>query len=108
MVGDQPLRAGRVSFNPDTSKANEARVACVGRLNEHGKYEIYTTGVTGPESGKGAPLGWYRVTILNPTGTTELMGLVNPMYFDENTTPLSIEVVRDPQPGQYDLKLAPK
>jgi hypothetical protein len=104
-LGDQPLKVGRVLFNPDATKGNNARVACVGRIRTDGRYELYTTGVTPSENGKGVPLGWYKVTLLNATGSTELDRLVNPIYFDENKTPLSIEVVADPPAGAYDLKL---
>src|SRR5215469_15494438 len=68
-LGDQPLTTGRVFFSPDVSKGNNARVACVGRLDDQGRYELYTTGITPSETGKGAPPGWYKVTIREQSST---------------------------------------
>jgi hypothetical protein len=106
MLGDQPLTIGRVSFIPDGSKGNKAAVACVGHLDSKGQYELHTTGVKASERGKGAPLGWYKVTLLNTIGSPTLDGKVDRKYFDENKTPLSVEVVEDPSPGHYDFKVA--
>jgi hypothetical protein len=103
-LGDKPLTTGRVFFSPDVAKGNNARVACVGRLDEQGGYELHTTGITNKDSGKGAPPGWYKVTI-RQQGSTELAPGIKPAYLDESTTPLSVEVVPDAPPGAYDLKL---
>src|SRR5690242_18436307 len=62
-VGDQPLKAGKIIFTPDGSKGNTLHVVCVGRLGPDGRYEISTGGVQGAENGKGAPTGWYKVTL---------------------------------------------
>ena len=100
----QPLTGAGVSFVPDTAKGNQARVSCMGRIGPDGRYDLKTTGVSRSETGKGAPLGWYKVTLL-----TTLPGVpdikINPKYTDPADTPLSIEVVADPEPGHYDLKL---
>jgi hypothetical protein len=107
-VDGQPLPVGRVCFNPDATKGNNARVACIGRLGKDGRYVLNTAGVKGSENGPGAPLGWYKVTLLNPTGSSVLDGKVHPVYFDENKTPLSVEVVADPPADAYDLKVTKK
>jgi hypothetical protein len=104
-LGDQPLTTGRVFFSPDVSKGNNARVACVGRLDDQGRYELHATGITPSESGKGAPPGWYKVTI-REQGSTKLDPRVKSIYLNEDKTPLSIEVVVKPAPGAYDFDLS--
>jgi hypothetical protein len=100
----QPLSGGAVSFVPDASKGNTARLSCMGRIGPDGRYELTTTGVTRSETGKGAPLGWYKVTLLTTLpGAADIK--VDPRYTDPATTPLSKEVVANPEPGHYDLKL---
>jgi hypothetical protein len=76
----------------------------MGRIGPDGRYELTTNGVTKSETGKGAPLGWYKVTLLTTLpGAPDIT--VNPKYTDPAKTPLSIEVVANPEPGHYDLKL---
>jgi hypothetical protein len=104
MLGDKPLTHGAVSFNPDASKGNTARVMCVGRINAQGRYELTTSGVRGSDTGKGAPLGWYKVTLIS-TLPGEAPIPVHSKYTDPDTTPLSIEVVANPAPDAYDLKV---
>ena len=105
MLGDQPLHGGGVCFIPDASQGNQARVSCVGRINAQGRYELSTSSVQGSESGRGAPLGWYKVTLLTTLpGSPEIT--VDRRYLDAETTPLRIEVVANASPGTYDLKLA--
>jgi hypothetical protein len=102
MMGGKPLPRGGVSFIPDASKGNTARVSCVGRINSQGRYELSTNGVKGSDSGKGAPLRWYKVTILTTLpGSPEIK--VNAKYLDPVATPLSVEVVANPAPGAYDF-----
>jgi hypothetical protein len=103
-LGDQPLQGGAVCFIPDASKGNQARVSCVGRIDSQGHYELSTSAVQGSDSGRGAPLGWYKVTLITTLpGTPEIR--VNGQYLDPERTPLHIEVVADPLPGAYDVKL---
>jgi hypothetical protein len=104
-VGGQPLTTGQVLFSPDPSKGNNARVACVGRLDDQGRFELSTAGVTGSERGKGAPLGWYKVTIRKQLNSTEMSPRINPDCFDESKTPLSVQVVASPQAGAYDFEV---
>jgi hypothetical protein len=93
-----------VSFVPDASKGNNARLSCMGRIGPDGRYELTSNGVTKSESGKGAPLGWYKVTLLTTLpGAPDVT--VSPRYTDPDQTPLSIEVVANAEPGRYDLKL---
>jgi hypothetical protein len=103
-VDAEPLKGGVVSFTPDGSKGNTARVTCVGRVNSQGRYELMTSGVRGADTGKGAPPGWYKVTLIT-TLPGEPPLSVHSKYTDPDQTPLSVEVVADPPAGAYDLKL---
>jgi hypothetical protein len=103
-LGGKPLYGGAVSFVPDASKGNNARVSCMGPIRFDGRYELTTSGITESGTGKGAPPGWYKVTLLTTLPGTPAI-TVNPKYLNVDTTPLSIEVVADPEPGHYDLKL---
>jgi hypothetical protein len=106
MLGDQPLTAGRVSLVPDRDKGNGASVACIGRINSQGGYDIVTATVRG-EIQKGAMTGWYKVTILNSNEFKEdVEGKINKKFMDERTTPLRVEVIENPPPGQYDFKVS--
>ncbi len=99
----KPLTGAVVSFNPDAAKGNKLRIACTGRITGDGSYEIYTD--DGSKVRKGAPLGWYKVTLMTGLpGAPEIA--VNPRYLDMDQTPFSIEVVADPPPGAYDLKVS--
>jgi hypothetical protein len=96
----QPLTRGVVSFSPDPAKGNTARVACRGRVQGDGRYELYTD--DGSRVTKGAPIGWYRVTIASTPGDDRPLP-VNSKYTDFDKTDLAIEVSADTAPGAYDL-----
>jgi hypothetical protein len=105
-VDGAPLSTGRISFIPDAAKGNKAPVACVGQIGANGQFDLFTTGVQGSDNGKGAPAGWYKVILMNKFNSTELDDKVDPIYFNEATTPLSIEVTSKPPPGSYEIKVA--
>jgi hypothetical protein len=61
-----------------------------------------------PQEKKGAPLGWYKVVVIaldNARPGVNLKSFIDKKYGDEKTTPLSVEVVENPEPGRYDLDL---
>jgi hypothetical protein len=95
----KPLAGFVVTFNSDPAKGHEARMDCSGRLGEEGRYSLRTD--DGFKQYKGAPPGWYKVTIWSPDDKPIP---VNKKYTDIKTTDLTVEVVADPQPGAYDLK----
>ena len=98
----KPLKGAVVSFNPDQAKGNNQRVSSTGRINGDGQYEIYTD--DGSKVRKGAPLGWYKVTLL--TGLPGSPPIeIDSKYLDMDKTPLSVEVVADPGPTAYDFKV---
>jgi hypothetical protein len=99
----QPLQGGVLLFHPNESKGNTNRASCTGPV-KNGRYTLVTSGVTRDETGQGAPLGWYKVTLINDLpGTPEIK--VHPKYLKPETTPLEIEIVDDPKPGAYDLEM---
>jgi hypothetical protein len=97
----RPLARGVVSFNPDPAKGNHARVACTGRIQGGGQYELYTD--DGSRVKKGAPVGWYKVTIATTPGDDAPLPVHN-KYLDFDQTDLAIEVTANAGPGAYDLK----
>jgi hypothetical protein len=99
----KPLQGGVIRFTPDTSKGNTAHVSCTGPVQD-GHYTLRTIGVTKADTGSGAALGWYKVSLFtNLPGQPRIE--VNSKYTSVEKTPLSIEVVDNPEPGHYDIKL---
>lgn len=98
-------KEGAVSFKPDVSKGNPSSVPSVGVLQSNGSFSLSTDGQSG------APAGWYKVIITateadaNPNDETPRV--VPERYESEAATPLLVEVVANPSPGAYDLKLSP-
>jgi hypothetical protein len=106
----KPLEFGILYFNPDESKGNTARVSCTSPVRD-GHFNVQTSGIQRSESGPGVPLGWYKVNLrVNMAGELPIFPgqpvvKINPKYLDPDKTPISIEVVDNPEPGHYDLKL---
>jgi hypothetical protein len=101
-LAGKPVNEGLVSFSPDASKGNTARVSCTAPIKD-GRYELKSTGVLKSETSSGAPLGWYKVTVNTIMG--KLKSEIPDRYTNPTQTPLSIEVVDKPEPGHYDIKL---
>jgi hypothetical protein len=99
----EPLNAGVLLFHPNEAKGNTARVGITGPVKA-GRYSLVTAGVTGADTGSGAPLGWYKVTLM-----TDLPGMpeikIHPKYLRPETSPLEIEIKDNPPPGHYDLQM---
>ncbi len=102
----KPLQDGLLVFNPNETKGNALRIACTGRVKD-GRYTLNTSAVTSIDTGSGAPLGWFKVTL-----TTDLPGMapikVAPKYLDAKMSPVEIEIMDNPQPGAYDISLTSK
>jgi hypothetical protein len=102
----KPLQDGLLVFHPDESKGNTAHVACTGRVKD-GRYTLNTSAVMKGDTGSGAPVGWFKVTLTN-----DLPGMpyipVHKKYLQPETTPVSVEIKDDPAPGAYDIKLTTK
>jgi len=101
-----------VLFKPDKSKGNNSALEPVGKADDDGIYSVTTNGRSG------APPGWYKVVVTAHDGkwfaSTEkghdrrpaVGSLLPQKYGLASTTDLAVEVVADPVPGAYDLKLS--
>src|SRR5262245_34520239 len=99
-VDGNPLAGFVVAFNADPDKGHDfSRVSCKGRIQKDGQYSLTTD--DGFKQTKGAPVGWYKVTIFSPEDKPIP---VHKKYTEFKTTALTIEVVADAEPGAYDLK----
>ena len=96
-------------FSPDASKGNTFHSDAFGRIDEDGLTRF------SPGSRR-APRGWYRVAVtvppatlprLDPTSTRKKPEVTPiPVRFgNPEKSGLAVEVVENPQPGQYDLTL---
>ena len=101
-------------FNPDASKANTAQISTTSWI-KNGKYELKTNAIITSESGPGVPKGWYKVTVRcnlpgedPPTFEGQPAYSIHRKYMDAEKTPVSVEVVDNPQPGHYDIKVTSK
>ena len=102
----KPLNGGVLLFHPDSSRGNPARVSCTGPV-KNGQYNLVTSGVTGSDTGSGAPLGWFKVTLINDLPGTPPIN-VHGKYLNPETTPVAIEIVEEPREGAYDVALTTK
>lgn len=112
-IDGKPLEGGILYFNPDLSKGNNARVSCTSGVRD-GRFTLQTSGIERSDSGPGVPLGWYKVSVrVNMPGEKPIFPgqpaiKIHPKFLDPQKTPLEIEVVEEPAPGAYDLKLTSK
>jgi len=102
-VGTQPLDMGSVSYKPDAAKGNTGKAEPSGIIDGSGTYTLMTEGK------KGAPAGWYKVTVVaEETGDSTnpvVKSKVNPKFKDPQTSNLSVEVKDGTAAGAYDLKV---
>jgi hypothetical protein len=101
----QPLSGGVIHFYPDTEKGNQHRVDCLSPVR-NGKFNLLTTAVKDSESGDGVPLGWYKVYLY--TEVSEVVIKIDPRFTDPARTPIEVEVVEKPGPGQYKIEFTSK
>jgi hypothetical protein len=102
----QPMQGGVLLFHPDEAKGNTVRVSCTGPV-KNGRYDLVTSAVTRTDTGSGAPLGWFKVTLINDLPGTGIIK-VHEKYLKPETTPVAIEIVENPQPGAYDIEMTTK
>jgi hypothetical protein len=85
-----------VRFMPDPTKGNDQPINAYGITDQDGKFEL-TYSHKGSE-GKGAPVGWHRVTIEDtrrgaiPPDQPLPPQIIPPAYYNLAKTPLSVEV----------------
>jgi hypothetical protein len=103
----RPLTAGQVVFHPDVKKGNSLPHEPRGGIDEAGNYELAINGT------KGAPLGWYRVSVIatepfDPAKPYVIPKTLVPLkYSDPKMSGFALQVVENPATGAYDLKLSP-
>jgi hypothetical protein len=102
-VDGVPLTKAVVFFAPD--KDNPLKTVPRGRLDENGAYQLETDGAPG------VPVGWYRAYIAFESGKqvtgnpSPFLQTIDPKYLSAGKSPLAFEVVADPQPNVYDLRM---
>jgi hypothetical protein len=105
-VGGKPLPRGFVILFPDGQAGNQSNEEPRGTIESDGSYRVQT------HIKDGAPLGWYRVTVtaaeqIDPKNPYFTNWLIPTKYVDPKTSKLRYEVVENPSPGRYDIKLDP-
>jgi hypothetical protein len=108
----EPLTAETtmVLLKPDTSRGNTSPFEPAGTVDSEGNYRVFTM------DKEGAPSGWYKVIVTATSTDVETppgkrlhhprpKSLLPAKYGQTKTTDLALEVVANPAPGAYDLKL---
>src|SRR5207248_3050998 len=104
--GGTPLTAGVVRYIPEGGEKLAGQ--STGTIRPDGSYTLYTNGKAG------APPGKYKVTVstMVPPGPEVTIDdkphsgpTINRKYLSPESSGLTREVVADPAPDQYDLKL---
>jgi hypothetical protein len=107
LLDGRPLTAGSVSFRPDASRGNTSQHQPYGILDGQGNYELKTA------NRRGAPPGWYKAVVISQeiapegkrAGPLGAKSRINPKYARPQTTDLTVEVVANPGPNAYDLRV---
>jgi hypothetical protein len=102
--GKEPLIKGDVILHPDATKGNKSMDEPRGSIDADGNFKIYT------HRKEGAAPGWYQVAVTaadqpDPNNPYKFTFLVPQRYIDHRTSQLAFEVVANPEPDAYDLKL---
>ncbi len=105
--GKNPLTRGTVIFYPDADKGNKSKEEPRGEIDDQGNYQLSTA------TRKGVVRGWYKVAVtaaeqIDPNNPYFTKWLIPERYIDYRTSKLAIEVVENPAPGAYDIRLEPK
>jgi hypothetical protein len=105
-----------VLFRPDASKGNTVNLDFSGEADKEGNYTLYHG-----KGSRGVAPGWYKVAVVSVeprelrtgpgkkvrkvAGPPIKKSLIDKKYTVESTSGIEIEVVENPAPGAYDLKL---
>jgi hypothetical protein len=108
----QLMPEGVLKFIPDTTKGNNLRVSCSGPIS-NGRWNLVTSGMERADTGSGAPVGWFKVIYTHPNEGSKAPGAsaapkVAAKYYQENTTPLTIELTDPPPAEGYTIELTSK
>jgi hypothetical protein len=88
-------------------------VSCSGPIS-NGRWNLVTSGMERADTGTGAPVGWFKVKYTHPNEGSKQPGAsaeapkVAAKYYQEDTTPLSIELTDPPPPEGYTIELTSK
>lgn len=104
-VDGTPLPNGSLSFRADETKGNLQKHQPYAMIDPDGKYKIMTL------EKEGCAPGWYKVVVEStepmPEGVMKMpVSRINKKYNDIRQSGISIEVVENAAPGQYDIKLS--
>jgi hypothetical protein len=96
-----PVSGGQVLLAADPSNDPPIKVIPEGTTGPDGSYELSTAGR------KGAPVGLYRAVVMGGESPSKKgpSGGVPTVYMLPDKSPLKLDVVANPEPGAYDLKL---
>lgn len=107
-LDDAPVQTGEtvtgyVVFHADPARGNNNMEDVKGDIGPDGRYMIYT------RDKKGALAGWYFVTVdlarTNPKDPYDYKAMASEKYLDKTKSGLAFEVVKNPEPGRYDIRL---
>jgi hypothetical protein len=107
-LSSQPRTAGRYELWTLAFQTPRAFRGVNGtQLARHAVAPLHLAMWEGHDSGsrKGAPLGWYKVTLRAAEAVPEADVARIRKYLKLDSTPLIIEVVENPEQGHYDIKL---
>jgi hypothetical protein len=94
---------GYVVFSADPTKGNTSMEVIQGSIGPDGSYKLLT------RDKEGAFPGWYKVTVdvarTNPKDPYDYKRLVDDRFVDKDKSGIAVEVVENPEPGRYDLKV---
>lgn len=94
---------GYVVFHADPARGNNNMEDTKGDIGPDGRYVVYT------RDKKGAPPGWYFVTVdlarTNPKDPYDYKAMVSEKYLDKRKSGLEFEVVPNPAKDRYDIRL---
>jgi hypothetical protein len=103
-VEGKPLTFGGVTYHPMAEKGNTTKHTPISPIDSEGHYKL----ITGNRPG--APPGWYRVQVqANPAKAPSLAPpkfAHHTKYLRPETSDIEVEVVADPKPKAYDLRLS--
>jgi hypothetical protein len=90
-VGNDPLKTGSISFNPDNNKGNQSKHVGVGTITD-GKFTLTTNGKVG------VPAGAYKVSIVSTVSSNPKdeyavpKSLINTKYNNADSSGLTADV----------------
>ena len=110
-VNDQPVQAGEtvkgyVVLHPDQTKGNTTQEQVSAEIGPDGSFKVLT------RDKEGAPPGWYKVTVdlakTNPKDPYDYKALIDGKYLEKEKSGIVFDVIENPEPGRYDIKLPGK